>query len=136
MEINSYEASKIIKNKKHFYDLLAEAYYLPTYTSKAITKEYLFMYSMSPIPIYVAKKTEVVHHHYTDRKFTSIELLEKLEELLKSKKLNPTGLNMLTLPDQEWLCNIILTIDPEDPYGLLQRKISEQNSFTLKVNEE
>ncbi len=40
------------------------------------------------------------------------------------------------LPDQEWLCNAILHLDPQDSYELCKKKGEEQFNYTVEVNEE
>ncbi len=136
MQISINEASQYAKKKGQMYNLLANLYYLPDYNSKAITKEYLFQYVLSPLGIFVMKKEHVIHHHYAYRKYSSNELLEILEQLLKTKGKNPTGLTINTLPDQDWLRNAILHVDPDDPYFLLKKKVEEDEKYTIEVNEE
>jgi len=136
MEITLSEAAKSIKTKGHFYNILSRLYYLPDFSSKAITKDYLLKYTFEPIPIFVMKKETVIHHHFEFRKYSSLELLELLEELLRANNKKPTGLSIFNLPDQEWLKNAILNVDSSDPYELLKKKGGDEDNFTIQVNEE
>ncbi len=136
MKISINDASKFAKKKSQMYNLLANLYYLPDFNSKAITCDYLRQYAFSPIPIFVMKKDHVIHHHYPFRNYSSHRLLEILEELLKSKGKQPTGMTIETLPDQGWLRNAILHVDPEDHYFLLKKKVDEEEQYTIEVNEE
>ena len=85
---------------------------------------------------FLHEKKTAIHHHFTYRKHTSQELLEKLEDMLKEKKMQPTGLDVLTMPDRAWIQNAILNVDPTDPLGLLESHIQQKQSYKLQVNEE
>jgi len=124
------------KKKKKLYNILANLYYLSDETSKAISRDYLVKYAFDPLPIFVMKKDKVIHHHFSYRKFNSMELFEILEATLKAKNLPPTGLDISCLPDQDWMRNAILHVDPTDPHQLLRQKKLENENFTIRVNEE
>ena len=136
METNSRVLVDKIKNKEQLYGILSKTYYLPDFNSKAVTKAYLVNYVLKEIPIWTMKKQMTVHHYYRYRKYNSLELLEILEKMLKERKLPPTGLDIKTLPDQEWLSNAILHLDPKDPHQLIRTKQEEKTDYTLEVNSE
>jgi len=97
----------------------------------------LLKYTVNPIPIFVMRKENVVHHHYTYRNYSSAELLQLLEDKLKALGRKPTGLTIMDLPDQNWLRNALLHLDPEDPNHLLKReKINDEEELKLVINEE
>ncbi len=136
MEISSQEVVNHARKKFQLYNVLSKLYYLPEFNSKAVTREYLIYYTVPLIPIFVMKKEEVTRHHFPFRKHTSAELLEFLDKILSQQNLPPTGLTVLSLPDQEWLRNAILHVDPSDPYKLLATNKEKEEPFTLEVNEE
>ena len=137
MELTYKEVTSTIKSKTQLYNILSTLYYLPDPSSKAVTRDYLLNYTYEPIPIFVMKKQEIIHHHYPYRKYSSAELLEILEDLLKSQKKNPTGLSIMNLPDQDWLRNAILHLDPKDPYHILKKeKAISGDDLNLTVNQE
>jgi len=51
----------------------------------------------------------------------ALELLDILENMLNQKKQKPTGLNMFTLPDVDWLCTVLHKEDPNDSYNVFKR---------------
>ncbi len=136
MEITYQEIKKSVKNKQQMYGILAKEYYLPDFNSKAISNDYMLQYTYAQIPIFVMKKKFVIHHHFPYRKFTVAELLEKLEELLKSRQYPPTGLDIISLPDREWVLNAILHVDPQDTLQLLKNVKTEDVNLSFAVNEE
>jgi hypothetical protein len=93
-------------------------------------------YCIHPITVFTVKKEDVIHHNYRYRKYSSLELLEILEGMLKEIKISSTGLDLYTLPDREWLQNCILYLNPSDPYELLEPKSQSNPYYTLKINEE
>jgi len=59
-----------------------------------------------------------------------------MEDKLKSLGQKPTGLDAACLPNQDWLRNALLHLDPKDPYNLFKReKINEEDDIKLVVNE-
>ena len=78
----------------------------------------------------------MIHHHYRFKKFTSLELFELLEHELKNACKLSTGLNPYCLPDQEWMCNILLHLDKEDKNGLLGPKVIDKETFNVEINPE
>ena len=137
MQISTSELGLKIKSSLQLYNILAKAYYLPEYTSKAITREYLLRYCAKEQTIFTVKKDSIVRHHFRYRKFSSIELLKLVEYTLKTQKKPSIGLDLLNLPDQDWLRNILLHLDKEDPHGLLDPPpISNNPSFYVDVNQE
>ena len=136
MQTTSTEIATVIKNKTHLYNVLAKSYYLPNIQSKAITKEYLQLYCLEHITIFTVKREEIVPYHYRQRRYSSMELLDILEGMLKESSLKSTGLGLFTLPDREWMQNCILFLNPSDPFNLLDSKLEAMPSYTLKINEE
>ncbi len=82
------------------------------------------------------KKDSTIHHYFRFQKYTSSDLFEILQSLIKTKKLKPLGIPGDKLPDKDWLCNAILYIDPQDTYELCKSKREEQFKYTIEVNEE
>lgn len=134
---SSYQELAIkIKNKAQLYDVLAKIYYLPDQTCRAITKDYLLNYVQKDPQILMVPRKTLIHHHFRFQKYSAPELLELLDKLLKSKGLKPSGLNMTTIPNVEWLMNTIMHVDPSDPYELLTTKKEEKIQYTIEVSQE
>lgn len=129
--MNAEEFTLKIRNKANLYDFLATTNYLPQKAQKPLVKSiYKNIHFIS------MEKDEVVHHSYRYRKYTSSELLEILEKLLAEKKLKPTGLTIGTLPDQDWLLNAILHVDPTDKHELIGPKKETKINYVLEINPE
>lgn len=136
MALTTREIQEKVKNVTQLYHIIAKEYYLPDLSSKAITKDYLLKYILKDCPIFTMKRVDVVHHHFRFRKYTSAELLEHLENMLKAKGKKPAGLSFHTLPDQQWLLNTILHVDPNDPLRLIKTQREEEVKAEIEVNEE
>ncbi len=125
-----------IKTKLQLYNILSKKYYLPKLSSKAITKRYLMKYTENPIPVYTICREGMIGHNFRINKYDGLVLLEKLEQLLEAKRMKSTGMDLLTVPDKEWMMNAILNLDPSDPYGLLDPAKNFRPSFEIEVNSE
>ena len=136
MESSFQELSVKIKNKSQLYDVLAKIYYLPDFGSRAVTKDYLMKHIYAQPQIFMLNRKQVIQHHFRYYKFSALELLEILEEMLRQKGKKPTGLNPTCLPNIEWLMNAILALDISEPYELLQPKKEEKISYKLEVSQE
>ena len=82
------------------------------------------------------KRSEVKHHHFRNKRYNCLELLQKLEDYLAEKKLLSTGFDGTALPNQQWLLTAILHIRPDDPLKVLQSPSQDKISYNLKVNEQ
>ncbi len=127
--MNSETIEAKIKTKSHLYNILSRIYYLPAYSSKAITKDYLLKYTQKEIPIFYMKREGMSRHNFQVKKYNSSELLDMLDDLLKNGKKPSTGLSSLTIPDQEWLLNAILNVDPTDKFGLFDSVKDKRNEL-------
>ena len=136
MQANSTDLGVKVKSMLQLYNILAKDYYLPDFSSKAITKDYLLKYCAQTISIFTIKKVEVIHHNYRIRKYSSIELFKLLQDTLKTKDLPNVGLEIPNIPDQGWLKNVLLFLDKEDPHGLLDSAPVDNLSFHVNVNQE
>ncbi len=54
----------------------------------------------------------------------AIELLDILEALLKKNELKPSGMDVFTLPDKNWLYHVIKYLDPHDESKIFKPKDS------------
>ncbi len=93
-------------------------------------------YTDNPIPVYTICREGMIRHNFRINKYDGLVLLEKMELLLEAKRLKPTGMDLLTVPDKEWMMNAILNLDPSDPYGLLDPAKNFRPSFEIEVNSE
>jgi hypothetical protein len=99
MQSTAAELSVKIKTKEHLYEVLSKIYYLPAFSSKAITKEYLTKYCLKQIPIFIVKRVDIIHHNFRVKKHSSMDLLEILDGILKAQELPLSGCDIYTLPD-------------------------------------
>ena len=136
MQLSSKEAGLKVKSLSQLYNVLSQVYYLPERTSKSISKTYLLSYCFKVQGVFTLKKEEVVHHNFCFRKYSSCELLNLLEDAVKKKQLPPTGLDAFSLPDQDWMRNALLHLDPLDPHGVLEGPPAAQHDFKIEVNPE
>lgn len=125
------DVNKFIRTKFHTYEILSKVYYLPDFKSKAITKEYLQNYCLDPIPIFVVRRDEIIMHHPRFNNHTALELLEFLQKMVETKKSKPLGLDSDSLPNKEWMINLLMFLDPTDPHGVLKPK---KDDFEIKIN--
>ncbi len=75
------------------------------------------------------KREGMSRHNFQVKKYNSSELLDMLDDLLKNGKKPSTGLSSLTIPDQEWLLNAILNVDPTDKFGLFDSVKDKRNEL-------
>ena len=129
-----HNLNQLIKSKKDIYNMLSKQYCLPKFHSKAINRIYLDQYSYDPIPIFTIPRDKVKISFVLFRRKTSEELWEELEKFLKNKSQKPTGMTLTTLPDLQWLQDVIFTIDPTNECGLFQPQVSIQNTFHRSIN--
>jgi hypothetical protein len=116
-------------SRSKIYKLLAEEYFIPNPTCRAISRDYLigvhtgkyfrvrlptlkkFMVDMTPS---LMKKTVHTTNH---------EIVEKLEALLKEHGLAPLGFKKGNLPDSEWLDKMARFIDPCNAADLFEHPV-------------
>ena len=125
-----------IKTKQQLYNVLAKIYYLPVYNSKAVTKDYLLRYVQKDITIFKMDRKKVSQYHYRRRAHSSMELLEILEKILRDKAMHPTGINADDMPDQQWLCDAIISLDENDPNCILTGKKEDKLTYSMEISEE
>lgn len=102
------------KNKSDLYHGIRSCYYIPSFTSKAVTKGYL-KEILKPDSSFLKISLEEIHPVHLE--FTKIgvdDLLERLNVFLLSKGFKSTGLDSTSTPDVQWLANVCKWADPTD----------------------
>ena len=61
----------------------------------------------------------MIPHYVPYRKYDTNYLLSHLDDYLFVHNLMPTGFNTFVPPNLQWLYNVILSLEPKDPLGLL-----------------
>ena len=125
--------NQLIKSKKDIYNMLSKQYYLPKFHSKAITRSYLHQYSYHPISIFMPREKIKIAFVVFRRK-NSVGLWQQLEKFLKAKDQHPTGMSLETLPDLQWLQDVIFSIDPNNECWLFQPPASLENTIHRSIN--
>ena len=125
-----------VKSRFHLYCLLSQKYKLPTFTSRAITSNYLKAYVMNPCQIFRMPRNEfhppfIVTHHVN-----ATEVWRVVCELLKKKKLPPLGLDEDKLPDFEWLVGVYFYLSPNDEHNLFPKAKKKENRISLTIDPE
>ena len=126
--------NNILKSNKQVHKMLSKFYYLPPLSSRAINKEYLMYYSMILIPIFSIALANTKIAWAEDCRKSAEELLKVLEGILIEQKLPPTGLDIDTLPNLEWLFNVIHTLDPQDLHKTFNQTIPLEQTLTRSLN--
>ena len=104
--------------KNELYDMVGTTYFLPPYSSKGVTREYLL--KVNRHQVFRATKQEIRHFEVDltpkqQRRHSTINnaiLLRKLNTLLQATGRRPLGFDELEVPDQGWLYRIARYIDP------------------------
>ena len=86
--------------------------------------------------IFTIKRDSIIQHNFRYKKFSSCELLKFVEDILKSKGQFSTGLGPFNLPDQDWLRNVLLHLEPSDPHGVLDPAPNHELVYNIEVNSE
>ena len=111
------------------YKLLAEEYYLPEKTCRAITRDYLigihighyFRIRLPDLKRFMADITPKLLKRTVHT--TNHEAMEKLNVLLRKNSLLTLGFKNGNLPDSEWLSQIARYIDPCNAADLFEHQI-------------
>ena len=104
---NHHKLSRLVLNKSVLYEILSEDYILLGINSHACTNEYLEEYTLDQQKIFTCEALGT--HVYQSRYYTGncLTLVSSLEKILKLKKMKPTGMSPLALPDDSWLIPVI-----------------------------
>lgn len=127
-ELEVRKLNQLIGGKRKLYHILSQIYVLPDMTSHACTVDYLMKYTQDPVEVYTCSVQETQIFKVRHKSHSAIELFDKLEGLLRSKGMEPTGMNALALPDVNWLCTVLHKEDPTDELNIFGKK----NSVTVK----
>ena len=131
----NYLKDKLGKKKKS-YAKLSQKFYLPAFNSKAVTVEYLKSYVLFPCPIFRITRDEFKPPFIIIKHINSIDLLENIEEILKSKNLPPTGTDQDKLPDFNWLVGVYFFLCLNDERKLFPKTIRPETKISIKIDPE
>jgi hypothetical protein len=96
-----------IPNKFALYEILkGKDYYLPKFDTKCITEEYLL--GVAKKEFFSIKKGEV-RIGYPKRSVNAADIVTILKEITGK----PLGFDQFTLPDIEWLTNVLFSLKPD-----------------------
>ena len=102
------------KDKKALYESLVRLWYLPPYTSKGMTREYLVQVyhgSVFRVPVMEMKRFELELHPRTLKR-TAMQnnglLVRKLNKLLQSRDQPQLGFDEHEPPEQRWLLSVCM----------------------------
>lgn len=125
-----------VKSRFHLYCLLSQKYKLPTFTSRAITSNYLKAYVLNPCPIFRILRNEFHPPFVVTRHVSATEVWKAIEELLKKKKMPPLGLDDDKLPDFEWLIGVYFHLSPNDEYRLFPKTKKRESLVSVNLDPE
>ena len=116
-------------SRSKIYKLLAEDYYLPEKTCRAITRDYLigihtgqyFRIRLPDLKRFMADITPKLLKRTAHT--TNHEVVEKLNALLKENNLLTLGFRNGNLPDSEWLNQVARYIDPCNAADLFEHPV-------------
>ena len=141
MEIASHsqvtfeELNIVLGSINDAYAILAKKYYLPSITSKAITKPYLTKVML--VNTNILRVPNTITKHYVEYKGNTVsEMLEKLEAFLQVEGKPPTGLDQLHLPDYNWIYDVCVWVDPSNKMQIKRGLVTSQNSLTRIIDQE
>src|SRR3990167_884914 len=111
-------ADTINLQKNELYDMVGAQYFIPPYSSKGVTRDYLLKVHRNQV--FRATKQEIRHFEVDltpkqQRRHSTINnaiLIRKLNTLLQATNRRPLGFDELEVPDQGWLFRIARFIDP------------------------
>ena len=111
-------ADTINLQKNELYDMVGAQYFIPPYSSKGVTRDYLLKVHRNQV--FRATKQEIRHFEVDltpkqQRRHSTINnaiLIRKLNTLLQATSRRPLGFDELEVPDQGWLYRIARFIDP------------------------
>lgn len=134
MSASLIELSYFAKKKKDVYYGLAAVYYLPEFSSKAMSKEYLAEISKTDSNYLKVKNDEINPIKLEFRKLGAGDLILRLDQLLLAKGLKVTGIDSAHLPNIQWLANICRWADPNDDLKLFKRKIPLEATIKRQID--
>ena len=102
-----------VKSRFHLYCLLSQKYKLPTFTSRAITTNYLKAYVLTPCPIFRILRTDFHPPFVVTRHVNATEIWKHIFGLLNRMGLPPLGLDEEKLLDFEWLVGVYFYLSPQ-----------------------
>lgn len=129
-EITNSSIKPYISSLKDAHLLVNSVYYIPSLTSRAINKNYLvdLLKNEETCPVFRISRNEVKLAINHVAPYNCEELLNILENILLSKGFKSSGLTIHTLPNKDWLLNMIYTLDPIDSMNLFTIKsLNNQN---------
>ncbi len=134
-KISFEELNLVFGSMREVYATLSQKYYLPSLTSKAITKKYLTLMMLSGTNI--LKVPPTIKRHYIEYKIATIpEMHEKLEAFLIENNQPLTGLDALHLPDYHWIYDVCVWIDPINKIKLSRTNAAAKDSITRMIDQE
>ena len=125
-----------IKSRFHLYCLLSQKYKLPSFTSRAITTNYLKSYIMFPCPIFRILRNEFHPPFIVTKHINATDLWKNVEKLLRQKNKPPTGLDEDKLPDFEWLVGVYFHLSPNDELNLFPKIQKHENLVSRNIDPE
>jgi hypothetical protein len=130
-----------IGNIDESYEELSQIYFLPERNSKAINKDYLdkyYIFNQNQPSIFMLKRSEMtmIKPMPFNSELNAMDLLNKLKELLKLRKLPDPGMTINTLPDMNWFGVVFRHLDPNDNFKVFVKSISYQDTIMRSVNPE
>ena len=100
----------LISNIDNFYvNLARRGYYLPKRKSKAVSAEYLWGIFIEEI---YCPKIQDIKQGFLPKYIPKVDLLDILKKALNGKD---HGLDPDHLPNDDWLINVIKTLEPNNP---------------------
>lgn len=136
VHISFEELNAIFGSIDDVYAALAQKYYLPKKTSKAINKPYLQQIFFAKTNI--LKVPNTITRNYIEYQGTTIlEMMEKLERFLEAENHPPLGMDKLHTPDYQWLYDTCIWIDPTNKMGIKRHHNNiETGGLTRLIDEE
>jgi hypothetical protein len=111
-----------LKTKMDNYIIISKHFYLPPVDSHCMTNEWLNKALLVACPYKLFAHKDIIPYTYQYRGKKGEIILMKIEDLLKSKNMNPTGFSVTDPPPLDWLKNVYLSLDKTDPLKLLGEK--------------
>lgn len=128
-----FNLNQKLGTRREAYNFAATVYYLPSYESSCCSKKYLLQLINEPCHLFKIEKSKISPQHIPYRKHDASFLLEHLEKYLFAHNLEPTGFLSLNPPNIQWLYDVLLYLEPQDPLGLLggQKNLAEQATILI-----
>lgn len=129
MDCKLSDLNSFFGTRSEAYNFATLVYYLPPLEYKGLTKEFLENLVKASCPYFKIAKAKVHPQHVHYRKHEAGFLLAHLEDYLFAHDENPTGFPPADPPPLQWLYDVILALEPDDPLKLLygrQENLMEQ----------